>query len=344
MDELNKSQWSENQPVGSRVGEQGGGVPPPPPPPVTIRTMGSDIESLQKSGGGQPTGEVINQSQSPVQKPAPEPGLNISAVPGYTGPEEKLFAPETLPTPQESPAPVLSAPQSGRSKQLIIISLAILAVLGLGAAGYFYVYPLLFPSEVVVTTTTPEPAPTPPPASIVHKSFITSDKAEVALSISAAKAETATGAQLIKEVVLNDTNGKQITFPKYFPTIIPEFKTDELANVFEEDFTAFIYYDQNGVWPGYVAKLKSGSSLVIAQPLFNKIENYAGAENIFIQSPGTRSAEGFKSGQANGVPTRYLTFSSPGSALNYGWFNNQYLVITTSYPAMLEATKRLVTE
>ena len=294
-----------------------------------------------------PSPELVNVSQ-PEKKPmeGKEQDIKIS-IPGYEGPEEKLFNPETLPTE----APSGPATGSPATKKIILAILGAAFVIGIGGVGYFFVYPLLFPEAEPALTPPPAAPPitppvtvTPPPApTITHRSYITSDKAEIVLALSQVTPEsTPSGtAPVLKEVVINDAAGGQLPLSKYIPSLIPEFTEADVAQLFEDDFTAFIYYENGQSWAGYVLKTKSGVSPIIAQVAVSRLEGFASIDGLFLQNPGARSADGFKNGQVGGKPARYVSYSDPGAALSYTWFDS-YLLISTNYAASEVAARRLI--
>ena len=322
-------------------------VPPPPPPPVAVRTMESDIKSIGDSGGGLPSPELVNVSQ-PEKKPMENKETDVKiSIPGYEGPEEKLFNPETLPTQ----TPGDSATGNSATKKIILAVLGAAFVIGLGGVGYFFVYPLIFPgAELVTPPAVTPPADTPPaavipppPPTISHRSYLTSDKAEVVIALSQAAPEATPSGTLpvFKEVVVNDATGGKLPLSKYLPPLVPEFTEADVAQFFEDDFTSFIYYADSQAWVGYVFKVKSGISPIIAQSATSRLEGFAGIDGLFLQSPGARSAEGFKNGQIGGKPARYLSYSDPSAALSYAWFDS-YLLVSTNYAAAQEASRRLI--
>jgi hypothetical protein len=114
-------------------------VAAPPNPEVAIRTMDSDVKTLEASGGEGILPETISLPESKA-----EPKFEI---PGYAGPEKPLFSP-TAPVSEEMTAkPEL---ETGKSKWkltgIIVGILAIIAIFGL--LGYFVISPWLFPKEM----------------------------------------------------------------------------------------------------------------------------------------------------------------------------------------------------
>jgi len=103
----------------------------PPASEVTIRTMESDIKSIEQGGG-----ELTPPKIFSVEGPEIKAKLNI---PGYVGPEKSIFAPATAIGETE--------PQPGsawwRIFGIVAVILIVCAVLGL--LGYFVIFPWLFP-------------------------------------------------------------------------------------------------------------------------------------------------------------------------------------------------------
>lgn len=141
------------------------------------------------------------------------------------------------------------------------------------------------------------------------------------------KSATATS---LKEVTLADQGG-QLVFADTLPMFLSSFTSTELAPLFDEDFTSVIFYDVNGAWFGMIAKPKEGADIAAVKTLMSKLESSTDLANLYIQAPGTPAVVGFKSGSANNLPLKYLSFSKTGASLNYGWTSNNLLVISTSY-------------
>lgn len=317
--------------------EKHDGVMPPPPPPVVIRTMGSDVKSVQESGGGKPEGEILNPPRPPIRPEPPklpreEGGVKIK-VPGYVGPEKPVFSPESLPAGK-----IEITEESGGSKKTLnvaIVAIVIAAAVLIGASLYFYAYPLLLGDSTTPTTPPPSEAPSPepaPPPPSAHVSLVQADATEDASSLSAVSPATITdGGTFVKEVVLK-RNNSNLSLAAYLPELISELDAETLKNNFEDDFTAFIYYDETGAWPGYVIKRRSEATQIIAQNAFRKIESSASLKNLFLSDPGNSKNE-FKTGEYNGIGTRYLVYESQGAAINYAWVNDS-LILVTHFPAL----------
>ncbi len=293
----------------------------PLPPEITLRTMKSDLEQLKAGATPKPV-----LPTPPAGGPTPPLGLKA-----------------------ELGKPSLPAPKKGLSKILIIAGVVVFGI-AIALLGYFVVFPMLFPAETppaVTLPTTPTPPPTSGlptlpelPAAQPHQSLLkipadlqapllVSSPAGLPQALLSEANNLPTGTGVIKEVTLSDASG-QISFSVALPVFLPEFSSSQLANFFEDDFTAVIYYDANGAWPIFIGQLKAGTDLSQAKTAMAQLENSSGLASLFLSSPGTPSAASFKNGQANNLTTRYLAFSKSGAALNYGWLSNK-LIISTSY-------------
>lgn len=375
MDEKNYQQgWSSqqnNQSGSLSPGEsasQGGPIPPPPPPPpppeITLRTMQSDIESIQQSGGE----GVAPKPFSPAELKKEE-----SITADDLSKEEGMIKPSG----GEGIIPPLEQPKS-KFKVLILITILVLIVAAIGYIGYIYIYPMfaktavflpsilqtpetstlsttttgetaVFPESEITPTgleeiaTTTEAVPPTPPILKPHLSYLTvapelvknfNLSAPVTLSairdLLTAEANNPPAEITSEETVLSDENG-QLVFAELLPMFLPEFTAAELSPLFEEDFTNVIFYDQNGAWLGMIAKLKEGTSLETAKILMAKLEKSDNLPNLYLQNPGAKSTAGFKDGKANNQATRYLPFTKIGASLNYGWIKDNLFVLSASY-------------
>lgn len=333
--------------------------------------MESDLSAIKESGGAAPEPKPFTPSefkpQAPVapQKPA-ETKLN---VPGYTGPEEAIFNPaSTLPQAGGGTPEFLggAVPEAAGGKKWLKPALlgggGLVALVGLGLVGYYFVYPLLFPAATPVpppqppapvATTTPEVAP-PAPAVEPHKTFfvIPAEKtetlkitsADTALSLRAAldgmgKDVAAPGSA--KEVLVVKEDDSPESFARTASMLVPELPEEAtLKTIFRDDFTLALYFDANGAWPVYIAQLQTGTNLLDAQAALAGFERSPNLANLYPTDPGAKSTETFNDGSVSGKPTRYLPFTKQGASLNYGWLDN-FLVISTSYDALKDAVRRL---
>ncbi len=290
---------------------------PPPQPQINLRTAESDMRSIQR-------GDAL---------PIPE-----SVLPPEN-PNEPVFRPET-----QVPGMVTQEEASSGGKKKVLLWVIIgVAILVVGGVGYFVVYPLLFPGEPKVS---PAEAPPPPPAAVIphHTLFVGSAGATteailpdlLQTTIVANLANVAAFKQpdsTVQEVVLKDGSGNQISFKNFLNAFIPTLTVDALGKWFEDDFTAFMYYDGNGTWPGFVARLKTGININEARTALAALEG--GDVSKFYLLPAG-SFDPFKDGKLKDYATRYAKGSIPGVSLNYGFAGN-YFLVSTSYNGLKSA-------
>lgn len=244
-------------------------------------------------------------------------------------------------------------PAGGKLKKTLVWILGIALAGGVGFAGYYFVFPLLFPQQVpppppAITNQNPPaevpPATVPeaavPPAPALHQSLLkSSDKTSAAQLIGtdldsfknalSGEAGTSNAPGTLVELTMSDANG-QVAASSAFSALIPGISAEAMKNLFQEDFTVALYYDASGVWPAYILKLNPEASQVEAQTAVSGMEASANLKNLFLADPGTPSAGGFKSGTAGAAATRYLTYSQKGAGLNIAWSGDK-LVVSASY-------------
>lgn len=325
----------QNQPLDPAQGKPFGGaafgeakqVPPPPQTPeVKLRTMQSDLGSIEKTGGAAPTPEFV---ASPIFKAE----TNVQL------PEEK-------------------AGVSGGVKAIIWIVILLIAI-GIAAGVYFYLIAPTTETQLAtsepVTTTEPTPVtkPTPPPAptlghssqfgfpnEIIPKVAISDYSIVTILTALQNEANSAGSAGDIREIALVDNNDQQVAFSKFMATLMPELITKNLEatlkTVFKDDFTAFIYFDDKGAWPGYAVETRENVDIdiVTLQDQLKGIET-ASFSNLFLTPPGI--AQEFRTGTVKEVHTnRFAPLSQVGASFNYGLFDGR-LIVNTSYGGLLKA-------
>ncbi len=334
--------------------EQESKISAPPSPPARIRTMESDIKAVQQGGGEAlwaEAGQELRIAPKDGEKPPQEQPAKI---------DELIFTPTSIISSHQSSAsqPEQVSFPAKSSKKIIFTVFIIGVVIILGVfLGYKFIYPLIAPEQESPAQPTAPSFPSVSTASHQSLFIISPDKTErirlATVSLSAIKNSLSdlsgdgSPVNTFKEVVFL-TAQKSADFSLFIKEILPDFslKTDDF---FEEDFTAFLYYDGKGAWPGYVAKLKPSVIIINAQTQVKQIEQSAYLKNFFIQTVGPANVQGFENGEADGKPIRYLTFPRSGDVFSYGWFTDfvdskavNYLVISTSERGLEEAVKRLV--
>ncbi|MEK7654512.1 MAG: hypothetical protein AAB345_04545 [Patescibacteria group bacterium] len=275
---------------------------------------------------------------APIPPPVPpraaapvEPDVKIATGQG------DFFSPETF---EASPIPAGAKASGNLIKNIIIAVLAIVFVGGVGALSYFVVFPMLFPPKAPGTGIAPVVA-----NPVTHTSYLVSAPAASAnITLADHKYLTiATALQnesfnqlaegQVKEVSISE-KGTQVPFATFLASISPVTSALGDSGYFEKDFTALLYYDANGVWPIYVAKLKTGAYPDDLLANFKSLEGILDTANFYLASPGSFSV--FKDGKVEGKATRYAIGVQPGAALNYGVLGD-YFVIATNYNGLKAA-------
>lgn len=135
---------------------------------VDVRTMASDLNSIQNGGTPQsytpqtPAPETPKQSPAPAPSPKPAPGA--PAVPGATPSDNNFnFEIPQVPTDMNQMPGTEAAPMpKKKGKGAVVGLIAFVIVLALGAIGYFLIYPMFTGSKPAPTeTATTQPVTTP---------------------------------------------------------------------------------------------------------------------------------------------------------------------------------------
>ena len=308
----------QNSSTGS--GQGGSQFGAPPPREVNIRSAETDRRSVER-GDAAPTPDTV--------------------MPPWSQNKEPNFRPETQ-AAEDFSGEIQSSGSSRRVWLWIFVGVMVIAV---GVVGWI-VYPLIFGSgndepQVIL--------PPPLPPAIPHQSlFVPAPLNSIEIRLTnttystlgnALQALVATPGQenTLQEVAILDGTGSQIPFAKVLSALAPTLTEAQLAPWFEDNFSAFIFYNTQGAWPGYVARIKNGVNIDELKVAIKAFET-GDLTRFYLASPGTFSA--FKDGQINGKATRYATGSNVGASFNYGVLGN-YLVISTSYAGLQNAAPLL---
>lgn len=270
---------------------QGGVVPPSPQPEVNVRTMQSDVKSMQEQGGAAP-------------------------VPQQISPSEIAFKPEE--TVQS---------QSNKKVWWLLLLLIIVAA---GAGAYYYYFMIgnkIAPlNENIAEELNPPTEEVPAIISLANLNEALKNESSEALP-----------PDNFKEIALVNEQGQSFSFFNVISVILPELTGTELSNMiknnFKDGFQAYLYYDENGVWPIYKVSLKDDSS-IDAMSLRAQLLSMESASigNFYIDPLGPVAP--FRDGQVNSFPTRYSSFSNtPGASFNYGLINSDFY-LSTSYKGL----------
>ena len=328
-------------------------VPPPPTTPeVMVRTMESDIRSVQA------TGEAVAQ---PVTPPPPmaTPPQPIQSAP-MAAPVQ--FPVQTAPAP--APMPDVREMKSGR---LLLWLFMLILVVGIGWVTYKYglpAYRAMMPSEsapaaeVQPTATEPSSAGLAPTAPVVPPAPAapaitplggaqtsltkietdgTATSITAALAAEAAKTKSASGT-LTEVSILNA--GAPMSFATVMGALLPEAKTNGLDGIltaaFDPVFSAYLFYDDRGAWPGYIAKINPASQ-IDAATLASRLQaiETSSYKNLFLADPGAPAT--FRTGQARDkYIDRFVSLATDGALFSYGIFGD-YVIINTSNNGLVKA-------
>lgn len=341
MDELNPRAIPQNTvptPATPPPMPQQGTVPPPPPAmDVRVRTMESDAQAVAR--GMEPAAQPVTP---PPMASIPTP-IVAQAVP----------APAPLPVVRES-----------RPGRLFLWLIMFILVIGMGWGTYEYVLPIYramtpnapeAPTQPAAPTpspaglaTPPTPVPPPPPPAITPLGAArdtlpkietdgTAPSIAAALAAEATKTKSASGT--VEQVAIMN-GGAPMSFDAYINALLPEAKTNGLESIltsgFDPVFSAYIYYDDRGAWPGYIAKINPAAQIDPAT-LASRVQaiETSSYKNFFLADPGT--PEAFRTGQARDkYIDRFIPLSADGALFNYGIFGD-YLIINTSNNGLVKA-------
>lgn len=128
-------------------------APAPPEAELTIRTMDSDIKSIERGGGEVGAPQIFSpggqREEAPKQREEVTAGLGL---PGYAGPEKSIFPAHASIV---SPGSMFGAAQlpadsqsGGKWKTTAIIIGFLILIAGLVLLGYFVIFPWLFPAQM----------------------------------------------------------------------------------------------------------------------------------------------------------------------------------------------------
>jgi len=300
-----------------------------------------------------------------AQGHASEPSLNVPGKPLFDADEPAFSIPTenqevAMPGGQTTTAQsdVQSVDQliatSGGHKNLIWIISAVISVIILGIVGYFIIYPLLTNVAPTVTLDTPtdqvEPiAPSQPTNSGHVSAFINEPSNREVLTLSGVLSHSTIVATLTKkaqnlipgvsELIMSDDAGVTIPFNIFLSSLLTGFdESQKTSLIFNDDFTAFVFKDSTGSWPGYVATLKPGFVAEDLRSWFSSLEK-SPLNNFFIVEPGTFSP--FKDGVVNDkYADRYAPSSISGISFSYLVLPQQNKVlISSSFNGLKEALR-----
>lgn len=290
--------------------------------------------------------ELPTADESPAKNPpmaVPVPPAAPKSVPNFkivTGQgaipagSTDFLSPETV---EASPVPKGVQKGTDLVKNIVLVVVALIFVGGVGALSYFVIFPMLFPVKQAPVIKVP-----PAAEQLAHYSFLLKPVAATAdinlndhqyLTIAAALQNESFN-QLsegqIKEVRISE-GGQQLPFSVMLSSVAPSASVFASSDNLEKDFTALLYYDNNGVWPIYITKIKSGIDASVVVSGFRSLESTLETGNFYLASPGSFAQ--FKDGKVGNFATRYAVGTQAGASFNYGAVGN-YFVVSASYNGM----------
>lgn len=139
------------------------------------------------------------------------------------------------------------------------------------------------------------------------------------------------------EVELTEASGGALAWTRFLNLIeAPLLTADIWQRRFEQDFTFFVEQTSEGLWPGYVLKIRPGQSSFILKNEIIALENQLEAvRKLFLTPPGSAVGQ-FRDVQIGGQAFRSLQFNSRAN-LFYGWPYGQYFILSTSETGLKRA-------
>ncbi len=267
---------------------QGGSVPPPPSPDeqVGVRSMESDTESMNQSGGGAPQSQVFSASEAVGSgSPQGQQEQNPFAS-GSSSPSDGEFSPGEFFGGGDTPPPATGGnmqeepPQKGGSPlKTILIVIGIIIVAAAVGFGVYYLVTSLSSQDVPGEPTLPEPSlpvgetpeptstpfseevletpePTPTPEPLIHTSLILSPDEQEAIVVEnttrdgfeTALADTADTPLIFGAVkdISFQTNDGLFVSSDAFLGAYFPSVAGTLSSYLEDDFTTWVFGDRTG--------------------------------------------------------------------------------------------------
>lgn len=198
------------------------------------------------------------------------------------------------------------------------------------------------------------------PADFIHKSFFQKDVDEVlTLVVKKGPALSANDLQTYNQRLFNlissasstsaffeiliKLDTQPITAAQFSELVGSIVDTNFLSENFYPDFTAFVYKDENGLWPGYIFKLLPNKNWLFLKdhPAVVNIEKSNKLNLLFLSRPGNESSQGFEDEVILNQSFRALNYKNQGAKFIYGWATGGYFVLSTSRAGLEEALTRV---
>lgn len=322
----------EGKAPSSRPGEASM-IPPPPPSAieVAIRTMETDVDLMSKSGN-----------------------MNAPAVPHAATVKVETGAASPAPPSSEE----IFEEKAHRSNTIVWLVTGFAGAVVLFFIGYFLI-PTLVPQtkpqsgEVAVNPTSTLPDTAGSGSTFLgHVSYFQKEpdaKIKIAIGKVVNGVPQTYPGQLyeafrqlnasssIVEVELTDFSGNALAWNRFLELTGAAVLNPEIwQKRFEQDFTFFVEQTSDGLWPGYILKIRPGQSSFILKNEIIALESQLTAlRRLFLTSPGSPQGD-FKDAQIGGQAFRSLPFNSRANLL-YGWPYGQYFILSTSETSLKRA-------
>jgi len=344
------------------TGENEVPLAPPPPQNLNVRTLQSDLESLQQTGGQivkpyNPEISSKNQSQDQIfQPPQIETPATAAGIPNSPDNNQK--------TTEQTPK---------KKNKLASIIIIVLIIVAAAAVGYFFVYPALVapkttteqipqqPTTEPTTSAQPSEQPIPSEPTVVPQLPSALNLATIETHASYFKSPTDFTRELnlvyadlnslkeligsrtnenpvLEEIIIKNEQNKVISFSGLMPLFAPNFFTSSTLNYFEDDYTLYTYINNQGSWLGIIAKLKNNADVAAIQNQMSNLQKDPDNRNFFLTNPGSIGV--WRDGKIKNKPSSIVDFEKAGASLSYTWFD-KYLLLSTNIDGATEAATRL---
>lgn len=346
-------------------------IPSSPEPKIDLRTLNSDLEQIQQTGGQNITGyQPSTQNLSP-QIPTDE----------KTQKEENIIQNPEI-QPQMSNTNYSLKPKKNIIPKILIGLLIIALIL----IGYFIIYPKIFTANknlnqnnIVEENQILPPPPPPLPEQLPTEIETTTSKSTSTFNetnldsenkISTLNLETIENYQsyskspntlnelilnyltltdfknlfikeeteqpLLKEIIIKNPNNKILSLNSILNLIDPDFFNSTTLQYFEKNSNLFKYTNKDGQWLIFVLKLKNETKVKDAQDNMINLQKSPNILNYFLENVG--EMQNWQDGKVKNKPTSLVNFTKTGATLSYTWFD-KYLLLSTN----LEGAEKVAT-
>ncbi len=266
----------------------GGGEPPKN---VDVRTMASDLNSIQNGGTPQSYTPQTPAPEAPKQPPAAIP------TPTPTAPSDNFnFEIPQVPTGmnQMPGAETVPLPAKKKGKGALVGLIAFVIVLALGAIGYFLIYPMFSVTAPVTTTppTTTQPAngnaQNQAPITAATTTETSTPSGTTTAGTAGAATTTGTSTPAVTHVSLFATTDGSVNSAT--PIAGTDLPTLSLGTSKQPALVEVTFNDQNGNLIPFSALMQSLLSMDLSQSGLSQAFDPASVSGfVYVDASGTRS-------------------------------------------------------